>query len=373
MEDNKINNNGIPYVDLDLPSGTLWATRNIGALRQCDSGFYFQWGDTTGHSKNEIGIGNNLKSFTLDDYKFNPSGDGRILPSYSSPNSKLDLQDDAARANMGGDWHIPSPEQIRELIDNTTCEWTTLDNVNGRLFTSKKDGTKSIFIPAAGYAYEGEIQFTGCSSFLWSSMSDKNNYIYHLHLLSDYSRMDLIYERYYGFPIRGVIDNKNNNSKNNIIMNENLNLVEKLKDVPKGTKLWSPIIGYCEFVEIDEDKAFPIICKPLENNDHWNFRSDGSFTTYDGTDCVLFPSKESRDWSSFKAPKKHKHFEPFQKVLAINLLSENKGIWQGTLYSYYVESSDEHVLIDGSCVTDEYIIPYDGNEDKLGKIVEVKG
>ena len=66
MEKKKINNNGHEYVDLNLPSGTLWATCNIGASKPSESGLYFQWGDTQGYTKEQIGTGDEQKKFAKD-------------------------------------------------------------------------------------------------------------------------------------------------------------------------------------------------------------------------------------------------------------------------------------------------------------------
>ena len=164
-----INNNGYDYVDLDLPSGTLWATKNVGASSPSDYGLYFQWGDTQGYTADQVGTGEGQKKFASDesDYKFG------VYPNYTKytvTGATLELEDDAAHANMGGDWHMPTPTQISELLNNTTNTWTTQDGVNGRLFTSKKDGSKSIFIPAAGDAWDGSVQGSGDGGNVWSSM-----------------------------------------------------------------------------------------------------------------------------------------------------------------------------------------------------------
>ena len=82
----------------------------------------------------------------------------------------MELEDDAAHVNMGGDWHMPSPTQIKELINETTSEWTTLDGVSGMSFTSKKDKSKFIFIPAAGCALDGLVDGSGYYGYVWSSM-----------------------------------------------------------------------------------------------------------------------------------------------------------------------------------------------------------
>ena len=91
-----------------------------------------------------------------------------------------------------------------------------------------------------------------------------------------------------------------------------------------------------------------------------------NFGFVDG-ECVLFPSKENHDWSTFKAPKKHKHFEPYQKVL---VKVYGKSDWNAELYSHYDALKDRHYLVGSDWVKDENIIPYEENKDKLGKPVK---
>lgn len=207
-----LNTNGHEYVDLDLPSGTLWATMNVGASKASDYGLYFQWGDTQGYTKDQVGTGEGQKKFASDwsDYKWNPSGDGETFTKYNKTDNKnvLDLEDDASHVNMGGSWHIPTSEQIEELIDNTTSAWTTSDDgVSGVTFTSKKDESKSIFIPAVGFAFDGSVNDIGDDGNVWSSMLNTDDvyngqYLYFVSGNASYDD-DL---RNYGFSVRGVID-----------------------------------------------------------------------------------------------------------------------------------------------------------------------
>ena len=208
--------NGFGYVDLGLPSGTLWATKNIGADKPSDFGLYFQWGDVQGYTQDQIGLGDGQKKFASDwsDYKWLRND---AFTNYRNAFVKyrnggmvldiLDLEDDAANVNMGGDWHIPTPSQIQELIDNTTSDWIKMDNVNGRLFTSKKNG-KSIFIPAAGYAWNGSVRNSGDSGFVWSSMlyGSYVDYGQSLDFNSSYVYRFDDCNRYFGLSVRGVLD-----------------------------------------------------------------------------------------------------------------------------------------------------------------------
>lgn len=204
MDEKKIDNNGHPYVDLCLPSKTLWSTMNVGASKPSEYGLYFQWGDVQGCTFDQVGT---KKKFSLDwsDYKW---GVAPNFTKYNTNGSTLELEDDAAHVNMGGDWHIPTPKQCQELIDNTTSEWTTQDGVNGRLFTSKKDSSKSIFIPAAGGAWDGSLNVSGVVGSVWSSVLSAGGVDYgqYLGFFSDGALLDSYGSgRYYGFSVRGVI------------------------------------------------------------------------------------------------------------------------------------------------------------------------
>ena len=204
------------YVDLGLPSGTKWATQNVGARKPSDFGLYFQWGDTQGYSADQVGIGDGLKKFANDwsDYKWYESGskDSPNFTKYTITEAALDLEDDAAHVNMGGDWHMPTPTQISELIStaNTISAWTTSDGVNGVTFTSTKDTSKSIFIPAAGSAQNGSVRYGGRNCNVWSSMLAKKTPLSReesgqYFSADQYSPNLRDYYRFCGYPVRGVI------------------------------------------------------------------------------------------------------------------------------------------------------------------------
>ena len=205
--DKNINNNGYDYVDLELPSGTLWATMNVGASSPSESGLYFQWGEIKGYTKEQIG---KEKKFEYDfsDYKFSIDGSNTNFSKYIKEGAISELEDDAAHVNMGGIWHMPTPDQISELIYNTTSEWVELDGVNGRLFTSNKDTSKSIFIPAAGGAMDGSVFTNGYDGFAWSSMLSTIlvGYGQSIYFNSEYIYLSYnFFSRCNGFPVRGVI------------------------------------------------------------------------------------------------------------------------------------------------------------------------
>ena len=204
--------NGYDYVDLGLPSGTLWATCNVGATKPSDYGKYFQWGDVQGYTQDQIGCreqvgkgkGKGKKAFTWTDYKFNIDGSFSNFSKYTTKGATLELEDDAAHVNMGGSWHIPTPDQIKELINNTTSEWTIQDGVNGMTFTSTNG--KSIFIPAAGHAENGSLIGSGDYGHVWSSMLNSSfvSSGQHLNFSSGHVGLDFN-NRSYGYSVRGVI------------------------------------------------------------------------------------------------------------------------------------------------------------------------
>ena len=159
-------------------------------------------------------------------------------------------------------------------------------------------------------------------------------------------------------------------------MNENINLEKKKKNAPKGTKLWSPICGECELERVsnNKDAIYPITCKAVGNSGNFiyeAFTANGAFSDlYACSECVLFPSKENRDWATFKVPEQHKHFEPFQKVLSITDDYRGSKIWAADFFSHYGENLQQYYLVSGYEVDEDEVIPYEGNEDLLGKVAE---
>ncbi|MBQ8865452.1 MAG: Ig-like domain-containing protein [Bacteroidaceae bacterium] len=193
------------WVDLGLPSGTLWATCNVGANSPEEYGDYFAWGEI--EPKNE---------YSWSTYKY-CKGSIDTMTKYCTNNSlgtvdnktELEPSDDAATVNWGSGWQMPSEEQFEELINSsyTTTTWTTMNGVYGRKITSKSNGN-SIFLPAAGYRKGTSLNNAGSSSNYWSrSLSTSNiNRAYGLRFdSSDISTST--YYRYYGPSVRPVRTN----------------------------------------------------------------------------------------------------------------------------------------------------------------------
>lgn len=195
------NANGHEYVDLGLPSGTLWATMNVGATKPEEYGDYYAWGEI---------VPNKATAYTFENYKF---GTTDALTKYNDTDNKtaLDLEDDAVHVVMGGDWHMPSMAQLNELTANATSSWTTDYNgtgVAGAVFTSNINGN-SIFFPAAGVLDDAGAIAQGESFGIWSSsrQSSPSNAAY----LNGDTNYRLIYgnSRYSGFTVRGVLGELN--------------------------------------------------------------------------------------------------------------------------------------------------------------------
>lgn len=153
------------YVDLGLPSGTLWATCNVGASKPEEYGNYFAWGETTTKGTYEWGT-----------YKY-CKGSPDIMTKYCTSRSygtidnktELEAADDAATANWGSGWQMPSREQCYELINSsyTYTTWTTMNDVKGIMITSKSN-RNSIFLPAAGDRGGTSLNYAGTYGYYWS-------------------------------------------------------------------------------------------------------------------------------------------------------------------------------------------------------------
>ena len=169
--------NGHEFVDLGL--SVKWATCNVGAEKPENNGGYYAWGEI----RSKV-------LYTWKNYRFRASGnsssdikfskyDGDV---YSAILHKkvnkitLDKADDVANQEWGGDWRMPSKEEIEELVWNCDWAWTKLNGVDGIRITSKVEGytDRSIFISAAGYKNDSKQIQTGEAGYIWSSTNSEN-------------------------------------------------------------------------------------------------------------------------------------------------------------------------------------------------------
>ena len=196
--------NGFEYVDLGLPSGTMWATCNVGATKPEDEGLLFQFGRIDGYK-----YGDENNKFKTN-YQNLEDGSSRYIPLTTSDkvyktNELLDLADDAAHIHMGGKWKMPTKYELEELIDNTTHDVVTINGVQGMLFTSIIN-SKQLFIPFAGFWYNGYFNTAGSYACVWSSQVPVS-IVSTAYSLCCISSCDASFSNYYrscAFSVRGV-------------------------------------------------------------------------------------------------------------------------------------------------------------------------
>lgn len=170
---------GYEYVDLGLPSGTLWATMNVGATSVTDYGNYYMYG---------------MGSKTYD------SSD----TPYAGTEAPLLSNRDTASVVWGGSWHMPNQAQLRELIANTTYQWITDyqgSGINGGLFTAQNGN--SVFFPAAGFWNDGIQYYMGYDGDCWSSSPGGGISAYRLNFGNNGNSVN-DYNRKNGYSVRPV-------------------------------------------------------------------------------------------------------------------------------------------------------------------------
>ncbi len=184
---------GHEYVDLGL--SVKWATCNVGANSPEEYGNYYACGETT--TKDTYGY-DNCSTCGLSTSELQSQG-------YIDNNGNLTAQYDAATANWGGDWRMPTFDELNELRTQCTWTWTTQKGVNGYKVTGPSGA--SIFLPAAGYRGGSSLNLSGSFGYFWSSTPYESDsygaYILGFGSVNHY--MSHIY-RYYGHSVRPVIE-----------------------------------------------------------------------------------------------------------------------------------------------------------------------
>ena len=189
--------NGYDYVDLGIGIG--WAVQNVGATSPEGSGGYYMWGETTTRSScwwwyYSLYMGD-VNSYLDTDKFYTP---------YSNISS---TNYDAAKAKMGGNWRMPTRAEFSTLINNCEFEVGEYNGINGFIVTGPSQ--KSIFLPAAGRKDKDKISSTS-TVCLWSASSYGKSDAYYLEYMTgnlDASGVTFKF-KYYGMPIRGVVDIK---------------------------------------------------------------------------------------------------------------------------------------------------------------------
>lgn len=193
---------GHEYVDLGLPSGALWATCNIGATTDYESGLYFAWGET-----------DSRESFSVQSYPYVESEEipetGRPQYYFMNIGESISATEyDVARQNWGGFWRIPTVDEFSELIEQCQCEWKDEKKMTGLQITGPNGN--SIFLPVnfPGNTVEPAV----LSGKYWTGMMSEDNgtdLTYAVSLYFSGSRPQLIPDcRFKGKSIRAVIGGK---------------------------------------------------------------------------------------------------------------------------------------------------------------------
>jgi hypothetical protein len=188
--------NGHEYVDLGLPSGLKWATCNVGANSPEEYGDYYAWGETS--TKSDYSS-SNCPTYGLSYSELQSQG-------YIDSEGNLTAQYDAATANWGGSWRMPTYDELKELRDNCTWRWTTQNGVKG--YKVEGPNGNSIFLPAAGYRDGSSLYRAGSRGDYWSSTPHE--------YFGDYNAYSLLFDSsgtgsgsyycYIGLSVRPILE-----------------------------------------------------------------------------------------------------------------------------------------------------------------------
>ena len=185
--------NGHEYVDLGL--SVKWATCNVGANSPEEYGDYFAWGET---STKETYDYDNCPTYGLSISELQSQG-------YIDSEGNLTSQYDAATANWGGDWRMPTDDELNELRNRCTWTWTTQNGVNG--YNVEGPSGASIFLPAAGDRFGSSLLYAGSSGYYWSSTPSEGNDL-SADILRFYSGSHDMsgYARFEGHSVRSILE-----------------------------------------------------------------------------------------------------------------------------------------------------------------------
>ena len=190
--------NGFEYVDLGLPSKTMWATCNVGASKPEDSGLLFQFGGVAGYKYGD-------KNQFIEK-KFRENNQTTASGKTYKRNAILELEDDAAYAHMSGKWRMPTKCQLKELLDNTAYDVEIINGVKGVLFISNINGNH-LFIPFAGYWRYGKYYSNRSYGLVCSSQVDVDyeDLAYCLYCNNSIGGPCIyVADHFYAFSVRGV-------------------------------------------------------------------------------------------------------------------------------------------------------------------------
>lgn len=187
---------GVEAVDLGL--SVKWANMNVGAESVTDYGDYFAWGETEGYKSGKNNFSNSTYKYYMSTTEKYTDKDGFEVTEYKHGFTKyvaddksgydgfrddkktLDLEDDAANANWGGEWRMPTSKEIDELVNKCSWQWCTLNDVWGSKVTGPNGNY--IFLPASGHRINSGLDRARFYGYYWSS-SLKESYSYNAYYL----------------------------------------------------------------------------------------------------------------------------------------------------------------------------------------------
>ena len=198
-------------IDLGLPSGRLWADRNVGAESETDYGLYFQWGDVVGytdtsHSTWETCPGNDGKStYNKKSIKAWDTENLQRVKGMKHSTKILKPEVDAATVNMGDKWKMPTIEDCTELMTNTRYKYAVINGVKGGKFINKSDASKYIFFPFTGAAIEGSLEYPEKGCYIWSNSVCSGSPAGACYMITgEFGYVEAACYIYYALPVRGV-------------------------------------------------------------------------------------------------------------------------------------------------------------------------
>ncbi len=192
-------------IDLGLPSGTKWANMNVGATAPWDNGLYFAWGETTGY-RGDASDGhsfdwNSYKLWTVGNKKYNCNSDLGIVDNKTT----LEAGDDVARVNWGGEWRMPTQDDVAELLEHTTIEFDIVNGKSCYIFTSKINGN-SVLFPQTGMRI-GKDPINVDTGYWTSSLCEFNSQKAYMFYFGNFMSSDLFsvqHDRSNGLPVRPI-------------------------------------------------------------------------------------------------------------------------------------------------------------------------
>ena len=193
--------------------GPYWATMNIGAEEPWDYGYYFWWGDTVGYRRSNNkwiasdGSSSNFSFAAVNTPTEDKNGSTLRAEGWITTDNTLAFKRDAARAQWGGEWRMPTKQELADLVSNCDWTWTTLNSVRGYIVRGKGSyADSSIFLPCAGIGDDTWLDYAGARGCYRSSSMYSSDFggAWELDFESDLQRASSNYRRYHGKSIRPV-------------------------------------------------------------------------------------------------------------------------------------------------------------------------